>query len=208
MSVQRRIAWNLKGRSAVASIDPPTRHRILQSNAMLSCAHRSLLAVLETLISVEYVGGLSGPLKKPELFVCLIVRILQIAPSPSVVLAMLQQDVHKYLRVAALFIIRLIGNAAMMQEALRIGWMDYRKIRVYCSDAERGDAMREGKSAESNEGENRLPYDCLEAHGAPSYGIMCVDEITDCLFRTCEEQKNTGGGGGHTWLGLQFPPIL
>lgn len=124
--------WNTKGRPPVAVFNPSTRHRITHSQIMLtSCAHKPLLWVVENLIELPFVGGLTGPQCKVERFLCLIFRMVQIHPSPSLVLAMLRQDVHKYLRIGALVYIRLLGSSAMLHEAKKIGLEDYRKIRVY-----------------------------------------------------------------------------
>ncbi|RNF00537.1 pre-mRNA-splicing factor 38A [Trypanosoma conorhini] len=201
MELQKRMAWNLKGRSAVAALDPPTRHRILQSNAMTSCVHKPLLATIEAIITLQCVGGLSGPLQRPEPFICLVARLLQITPDPSVVLAMLHQDVHKYLRVAALFVIRLIGNEAMMREAMRVGWDDYRKIRVY------GYVEDWGVTTCPKDG--AAPGEAEEGFGrTPSYGIMCVDEITDRLFNVGARATEKDGESSSAWLGLRFSPML
>ncbi|KAF8285610.1 putative Pre-mRNA-splicing factor 38 [Trypanosoma cruzi] len=200
MEGQKRMMWNLKGRSAVAALDPSTRHRIMQSHAMASSFHKPLLATLEVLITTQYVGGLTGPLQKPEPFICHVTRLLQITPDPLIVLAMLHQDVHKYLRVAALFIIRLIGNEAMMREAMRVGWEDYRKIRVY--------GYVEDLAGTIDSKENNAPDEEEGFVRAPAYGIMCVDEITDRLFNVGESDINKNGGSGNLWLGLRLPPIL
>lgn len=96
-----------------------------------ACAQKPLLWVVEELIDLPFVGGLTGPQCKAERFLCLIFRMAQIQPSPSLVLAMLRQDVHKYLRVGALVYIRMFGSSSMLHEARKIGLDDYRKIRVY-----------------------------------------------------------------------------
>ncbi|KAH9601117.1 Pre-mRNA-splicing factor 38 [Trypanosoma melophagium] len=198
MGDQKRMLWNLRGRSAVGSLDPPTRHRITQSHVMVSCMHKPLLATVESLMTVHYVGGLSGPLQKPEPFICLITRLLQITPDPSIVLAMLHQDVHKYLRVAAMFVIRLIGNDTMIRETIRIGWDDYRKIRVY-------GYPEDWTTVKENDKER--PKDDEGVMNAPSYAIMCVDEITDRLFNLGNNNK-TNAEQGYTWLGIRFSPML
>lgn len=136
------MSWSLKGRSAVASLDPATRQRVGCSQMMTRCANKPLMWVLEQLItSVDAVAGLSGRTRRVEYFLCLVFRLLQICPSPSVVLAMLRQDIHKYMRAAALFVIRLIGSASMMREAIQIGWSDYRKVRLYSSPSDDKDDM-------------------------------------------------------------------
>lgn len=124
--------WNTRGRTAVAVFDPSTRHSITHSQIMItSCAHKPLLWVVEQFIELSFIGGFTGPQRKVERFLCLLFRMLQISPSPSLVLAMLRQDVHKYLRTAALVYIRLLGSSSMLHEAKQIGLADYRKIRVY-----------------------------------------------------------------------------
>jgi hypothetical protein len=128
------MSWNLKGRAAIAALDPPTRHRILNSHTMTRCTNKPLLWVLEELCSLRSLGGLAGPLHSPDYFICLVARLLQICPPPAVVRVMLEQDVHKYMRAAALVMIRLIGHVDFQKEALRIGWDDYRKLCLYGSD--------------------------------------------------------------------------
>ncbi|GET88171.1 hypothetical protein, conserved [Leishmania tarentolae] len=128
------MSWNLKGRPAIASLDPPTRYHVLRSHTMTRCANKPLMWVLEELITLRYLGGLSGPLHTANYFICLVVRLLQICPSVAIVRVMLEQDVHKYLRAAALLIIRLIGNVELQREAMRVGWSDYRKLCLYGCD--------------------------------------------------------------------------
>lgn len=142
--------WNLKGRQAVASLDPTTRYRIVHSHVMTKCANKPLLWVLEELTTIECVGGLSGPTQKVEYFLCLVVRLLQICPSPELVLTMLRQDLHKYVRVAAMVVIRLIGHADMMNEAVSIGLDDYRKVRIYGDEDGVPAAALSGKGGSTN----------------------------------------------------------
>ncbi|CCW66397.1 unnamed protein product [Phytomonas sp. Hart1] len=187
------MTWHLKGRQAVASLDPATRYRITRSQVMAQCANKPLLWVLEELTRVFVVGGLSGPLHKVEHFLCLITRLLQICPSPDIVLVMLRQELHKYVKVAALFVIRLIGNDIIVQEAVKLGLNDYRKIRVYGSDEtpamsfvttgtkrprdtddDGGDFPVEKQKDESDAIENLEP---------PHYFVLRMDELTERLFQ-------------------------
>lgn len=86
--------------------------------------------VLEAAIELECAGFLYGPNQLPEKFACLLVRILQIAPKPEIVWACLVQDVHKYLRVLAMVVIRLLGNDAMYSAMQAVCFEDYRNIRI------------------------------------------------------------------------------
>lgn len=177
----------------MAVLDPSTRHRIAHSHVMTRCANKPLLWVIEELTTIDSVGGLSGPLRRVEYFLCLIMRLLQICPPPSIVLTMLRQDVHKYVRVAALVLIRLIGNAGMQREALARGWDDYRKIRVYGNTTEpkrQSDRDLTGavlgskrpRSAESAEVAEREHLEDLMSSGPPHYFLLRMDEVTDRLF--------------------------
>jgi hypothetical protein len=91
---------------------------------------KPLLWLVERAIDLERVGFLSGQMQVVDLFGCVVVRLLQILPSPDVVLAMLRQDIHKYLRMVAAVVIRLIGNADMLKEAIAICFEDFRNIRI------------------------------------------------------------------------------
>ncbi|KAG5480424.1 hypothetical protein LSCM4_06191 [Leishmania orientalis] len=128
------MSWNLKGRAAIAALDPPTRYHVLHSHSMTRCANKPLLWVLEELTTLRCLGGLAGPLHTASHFICLVTRLLQICPSVAIVRVMLEQDVHKYMRAAALLIIRLIGNVELQREAMHLGWSDYRKLCLYGSD--------------------------------------------------------------------------
>ncbi|CCW64465.1 unnamed protein product [Phytomonas sp. EM1] len=207
--------FNLKGRQAVASLDPATRYRITRSQAMSQCANKPLLWVLEELTSVVAVGGLSGSLHKVEYFLCLLTRLLQIGPSPDIVLAMLRQELHKYVKVAALFIIRFIGNDIMVQEAVKLGLDDYRKIRVYGSDETpvtlfvTPGVKRPRDMDESN---HELPVgnqentDVMESREPPHYFILKMDELTERLFQL--NQPRNAPRGKNVFLGVPFPALV
>eukprot|EP00796_Vickermania_ingenoplastis_P005796 gene5796-4146_t len=126
------MQWYTRGRQPVAVLDPTTRNKITHSHFyMTTVAHKPLLWVAEQLIELPYVGGITGSLGKVEPFLALLFRMLQIAPAPPLIFAMLRQNVHKYLRVAAMVYLRLLGTNSMIQEAREVGLQDYRKIRVY-----------------------------------------------------------------------------
>lgn len=203
------MSWNLKGRAAIAAFDPPTRYRILHSHTMTRCTNKPLLWVLEELCGLRSLGGLAGPLHAADYFICLVARLLQICPSPAVVQVMLKQDVHKYLRAAALVVIRLIGHVELQREALRVGWDDYRKLGLYGSDPAQewadsvaADAAASPSAAvatltssllplqhkrprgetEDNAVDNAPSADPGTAPQPPQYRLVRMDEFTDYLF--------------------------
>ncbi|KPA75264.1 hypothetical protein ABB37_08569 [Leptomonas pyrrhocoris] len=199
------MSWNLKGRAAIAAFDPPTRYRILNSHTMTRCTNKPLLWVLEELCNLRSLGGLAGPLHAADHFICLVARLLQICPAPAIVRVMLEQEVHKYMRAAALVLIRLIGSASFQKEALRIGWDDYRKLCLYGSDpAQEWAESTTTADADTATGHaNTLSSSLLplqqkrprtEAEGGaenrdsapqpPRYWLVRLDEFTDYLFGT------------------------
>lgn len=129
-------AWDLKNRAAIQSIQPQQQQFILRSQEWLRVVGKPLLWVLERGIELERVGCLfgKGDVVLPDFFVCLVARLLQILPKPEIVLAMVKQDVHKYLRMLGTVVIRLIGNQAMENIAMATCFADFRNIRVREAD--------------------------------------------------------------------------
>ena len=221
---KKTMSWNLKGRPAIAALDPPTRHRILHSHNMTRCINKPLLWVLEELCNLRCLGGLVGPLHSADYFICLVARLLQICPPPAVVRVMLEQDVHKYMRAAALVVIRLIGHVDLQKEALRIGWDDYRKLCLYGGDPAQEWAQSTisappagGDPASSTLTASLLPRPHkrprateVEVEGGgvgddgtpddapqpPRYWLVHVDEFTDYLFGAAP--LSSGGEGSPT----------
>ncbi|KPI88826.1 hypothetical protein ABL78_2085 [Leptomonas seymouri] len=230
------MSWSLKGRAPIAAFDPPTRHRILNSHIMTRCTNKPLLWVLEELCNLRSLGGLTGPLHSVDYFICLVARLLQICPAPAVVRVMLEQEVHKYMRAAALVLIRLIGSVDFQKEALRIGWDDYRKLCLYgkapaqewkesTADAAAPTATAEGHA--STLSSSLLPLqqkrprtevgrgegDRDSAPQPPRYWLVRLDEFTDYLFGTAPQFEESGAGGSralpaHVFMGIQLPALI
>ena len=174
--------WDLRGRPATAAIQLQQRDKIIRSQVWTSVVAKPLLWVIEQGIDLEVVGAFSGLLQRPHLFVCLVFRLLQILPKPNLVMELLRQDTHKYLRVLALCVIRLIGNADMVKEARCVVEEDYRKIRV-----QRGDL---GTSGTNN---------VVQHARGTCVTITHVDEVGDELCRISQDPVS--------WLGLRLNPL-
>jgi hypothetical protein len=129
-------SWDLKGRSALNSIQPQQQQRILRSQLWLQVVGKPLLWVIERAIDLERVGCVygRGDVVLPDLFICLVARVLQILPKPEIVVAMVRQDEHKYLRMLGVVVVRLIGNQALGNMTMEICFEDFRNIRVRGSD--------------------------------------------------------------------------
>ncbi|CUI12707.1 Hypothetical protein, putative [Bodo saltans] len=129
-------SWDLKGRSALNAIQPQQQQRILRSQLWLQVVGKPLMWVIERGIDLERVGCVygRGDVVLPDLFICLVARLLQILPKPELVLAMVRQEEHKYLRILGAVVVRLIGNQTMSNVTMEICFEDYRNIRVRGSD--------------------------------------------------------------------------
>ena len=131
------MLWRCKGSSAAcAALSPDEKDIVLRSAIWRRVHNRPFLWCVEQAIDLSFVGFLTGTSRSPEMFACLVVRILQILPSPDLVSYMVTQDTHKYLRVVGLVIVRLIGNAEMERLAVTVALQDYRKIRVKATQRE------------------------------------------------------------------------
>jgi pre-mRNA-splicing factor 38A len=119
-------------------IDLVTKDKIVRSLYWTTKAARlEILPLVELVVDLQYIGGVFGEYRTPTPYMCLMYRMLQLAPAPELVATMWQQDVHKYLRVFALHYLRLVAGkkdqVAIDDLPLFIDdvmGLDYRKLRV------------------------------------------------------------------------------
>ncbi|CAK7203785.1 hypothetical protein SEUCBS139899_006532 [Sporothrix eucalyptigena] len=80
---------------------------------------------------VDCIGGTTGTTQKPTPFLCLALKLLQLAPNDDILKAYLQQggDKFKYLRALALFYVRLTRPAVDVYTTLEPFLADRRKLR-------------------------------------------------------------------------------
>ena len=80
---------------------------------------------------VSCIGGTTGTSQKPTPFLCLAFKLLQLAPSDEILAAYMSQggEKFKYLRVLALFYVRLTRPAADVFKTLEPFLADRRKLR-------------------------------------------------------------------------------
>ncbi|CAK7224474.1 hypothetical protein SBRCBS47491_005563 [Sporothrix bragantina] len=80
---------------------------------------------------VSCIGGTTGTTQKPTPFLCLALKLLQLAPNDDILKAYLQQggDKFKYLRALALFYVRLTRPAVDVYTTLEPFLADRRKLR-------------------------------------------------------------------------------
>jgi len=94
------------------------------------CFALSAETLVDKAVELRYVGGMVGEPRKPTDFICLLLKLLQIAPDRDIVLEFIRQDEFKYLRVLGAFYLRLVGRAADVYRCLEPLLNDYRRIRA------------------------------------------------------------------------------
>ena len=94
------------------------------------CFGLSAETLVDRAVELRFVGGMFGEPRQPTDFLCLLLKLLQIAPDRDIVLEFIRQDEFKYLRVLASFYLRLIGRAADVHRYLEPLLNDYRRIRA------------------------------------------------------------------------------
>jgi len=75
------------------------------------------------------VGGIYGGNNRATEFLCLTLKMLQIAPEREIVVEFIKNEDHKYARLLGAFYLRLVGNSAEVYRYLEPLLNDYRKVR-------------------------------------------------------------------------------
>lgn len=80
---------------------------------------------------VHFIGGITGPSQKPTPFLCLALKLLQLAPGDDVLAEYLHfgGEKFKYLRALALFYVRLTRAPKDVYATIEPFLEDYRKLR-------------------------------------------------------------------------------
>ncbi|GBG30517.1 Pre-mRNA-splicing factor 38A [Hondaea fermentalgiana] len=79
---------------------------------------------------LEYIGATASETNKPTPFICLLVKMLQIAPELAISRAMLDNEEFKYMRALAAMYVRMTARPADVYRLLEPLMSDYRKLRV------------------------------------------------------------------------------
>lgn len=91
--------------------------------------------VIDRAVEIKYIAGTFGSVKKPSQFLCLLLKLLQIAPDRDVVQKYIESD-YKYLRALGCFYLRLIGKPSDIYITLESIYNDYRKVKVRTPDGQ------------------------------------------------------------------------
>lgn len=84
--------------------------------------------LIDRVVELKYIGGCYGGAARPSEFLCLLLKMLIIAPEKDIVTAFIEQDDYKYLRVLGLLYVRLTEGAKECYELIEPFYQDYRRI--------------------------------------------------------------------------------
>ncbi|PXF44110.1 Pre-mRNA-splicing factor 38 [Gracilariopsis chorda] len=79
-------------------------------------------------VSLSYISGTQGPMHTPSPFLCMLLKLLQLAPTTPEISVYLDQTHFKYPRILAAFYIRLMETPAAVHRLLEPLLSDYRKL--------------------------------------------------------------------------------
>lgn len=84
---------------------------------------------MDRAVRLEYIGGQYGN-QRPTEFICLLYKLLQIAPEKEIIQQYLSIPEFKYLRALAAFYVRLTWDDVEVHQTLEPLLRDYRKLRI------------------------------------------------------------------------------
>lgn len=122
------------GTNPIFLIDKIVRTKIYSSTYYKEqCFALDAKTLIDRVIEVKYIAGTFGSVKKPSQFLCLLLKLLQIAPDRDIVQKYIESD-YKYLRALGCFYLRLVGKPSDVYLTLEPIYNDYRKVKVRTPD--------------------------------------------------------------------------
>ncbi|CAB52035.1 U4/U6 x U5 tri-snRNP complex subunit Prp38 [Schizosaccharomyces pombe] len=93
------------------------------------CFGLNACSLVDRAVRLEYIGGQYGN-QRPTEFICLLYKLLQIAPEKEIIQQYLSIPEFKYLRALAAFYVRLTWDDVEVHQTLEPLLRDYRKLRI------------------------------------------------------------------------------
>jgi pre-mRNA-splicing factor 38A len=89
---------------------------------------------IDKAIEIEGIGGMYAGNTKPTKFICLVLKMLQIAPEKEIIYELIGNTDYKYVTAIGCYYLRLTGQPDEIYKRLEPMYMDYRKLRIRNSD--------------------------------------------------------------------------
>lgn len=118
------------GTNPIFLIDKIVRTKIYSSTFYKEkCFALDAKSVIDRALELKSIGGTFGGSKKPTPFLCILLKLLQIAPDREIIQKYIEAD-YKYLRALGCMYLRLTGKPDDVYLTLEPLYNDYRKINL------------------------------------------------------------------------------
>ncbi|KXN68898.1 PRP38-domain-containing protein [Conidiobolus coronatus NRRL 28638] len=126
----------IRGLDPQSLIENIIRQRIYESLYWKEfCFGLNAESLIDRAVDLNCIGGQFAN-TKPENFLCLLLKLLQLQPQWDIILTYLKAKDFKYLRILAAFYIRLVGKPKQIYELLEPLLEDYEKLRIRLPNGE------------------------------------------------------------------------
>ncbi|EPZ35324.1 PRP38-domain-containing protein [Rozella allomycis CSF55] len=127
-------AFQVHGVDPQFLIEKITRTRIYESQYWKeNCFGLNIETLVDKAVKLDHIGGLFGT-NIPTPFLCLVLKMLQLAPTKDIVFEFVRNGDYKYVRALGVFYLRLVGSGLEIYRELEPLLADYRKLRLRNKD--------------------------------------------------------------------------
>lgn len=123
-------AAQIKGTNPQHLVEKIIRSRIYESRYWKEdCFALTAELLVDKAMELKYIGGVYGGNVKPTPFLCLVLKMLQIAPEKDIIIEFIKNEDFKYVRYLGAFYMRLTGTSLDIFKYLEPLYVDYRKMK-------------------------------------------------------------------------------
>lgn len=159
------------------NIIPPTIRAAVYNSTFwnTTCFGLTLADLVHIAVRLQYIGAFSPTTQRPSPFLCLLMKLLQLAPDPQHISIFLQQKDFKYPAVLAAFYVRLVDNPVVVYNTLEPLLSDYRRVVI----------VRNG-GIDPPPNLSTEPDDYQTIHTFSPFSLCNMDIVVDTLLRSNE----------------------
>ena len=123
-------AASVKGTNPQYLVEKITRLRVYESRFWKEeCFALTAELLVDKAVALRYFGGAYGGNIKPTPFLCLLLKMLQIAPEKEIIIEFIKQEEFKYMRLLGALYMRITASSLETYKYLEPLLNDYRKVR-------------------------------------------------------------------------------
>ena len=123
-------AASVKGTNPQYLVEKITRLRVYESRFWKEeCFALTAELLVDKAVALRYFGGAYGGNIKPTPFLCLLLKMLQIAPEKEIIIEFIKQEEFKYMRLLGALYMRMTASSLETYKYLEPLLNDYRKVR-------------------------------------------------------------------------------